>query len=515
MPPSQPITPPAVPAGTETQRAKTIEQPPGRLEQPSQPSGETGIAPRRPDFRPENLDFLEQHELADAAGLEQAALVAAMFALREPDKFSVKNGILQTIADRTEDRLATDGVPLHGLTVHAALEEFHAYLQTGTETKIITELQKLPEPHRLALQQELLALILRGHVSGESLALVLGGGFQVKEKPSEAEGDPYAHLGAVFGAFHANQGKAPARVEFYTANLPAEFDIRYVALHEIAHSLILAPVKGGLVYRTEDLARLQDLAVAGTNGESGPTVADRTSPLDTRELVILERALGTGNRDLVKPFETPYVATLLAELDKNPTAELRRYVLNEMLAERLAAYLASDGSLADFLHKRLLYSSAVQAASGSATDPNHPAAVLAKELELLKIQARAEQWPYETLVPRLQEFAKKMPGLADFLAETIFLDRRFSRALRGPQNLPISLKDNPYRHVLLARLKGDQAPASLPTIAEVYASHRVRTTSSERLPLGQPLPARKDKTFWQVLADAFVNIMKSLGLSFS
>lgn len=470
-------------------------------------SGET----RRPALVVENLDLLEAHAEADTIAVDQAATVAAMFAFLTPDKFSVKEGTLKTIADRAQERLAADGADLQGLTVHHALEEFHTYLQAGGETKVVANLQTLPEKYRAPLEQELLALLLRGHVSGEVLALILGGGFRL----AEAGADHHPDLGIPLASFHAVADKLPGFVDIYAQNLPEQFDIRFLSLHALAHALILAPVKGGLIYRIEDLANLLAIALATPTGANPGELSadDRPFPLETKETLILHRAMGDGNRATVKPFESPLVAGLLEALDKNPTPELRPITLNEMLAERLAAYLASDGSLADFLHQRLIHASAVQAATGT-IDPTHPAAKLAQELELLKIQAREERWSYEMLVPKLQDFSRRLPGLADFLAETIFLDRRFSRALRGPDNLPLSLATNKYRLTLLAKLKGQQLNVHLPTITDVYRQNRLEPVMVERVPLGQPLPSRPGKSFWQVLAEAFSAFMRALGLDF-
>ncbi|MEK7461206.1 MAG: hypothetical protein AAB647_03275, partial [Patescibacteria group bacterium] len=113
-----------------------------------------------------------------------------------------------------------------------------------------------------------------------------------------------------------------------------------------------------------------------------------------------------------------------------------------------------------------------------------------------------------------QDFSRRRPGLADVLAETICLDRRFSRALRGPDNLPISLASNKYRLQLLGRLKGEQTNVPIPTITEFYQANKVGTTMYERQPLGQPIADHKDKRFWQVLAEAFTAIMRALGLNF-
>ena len=466
----------------------------------------------RPSLTAENLDLLEDHQTADRLELDQAAGVAAMFALLQPDKFSTKEGTLKTIADRAQEKLTADGTDLQGLTVHQALEEFHVYLQSGGETKVITQLQNLPENQRLPVERELLGLMLRGHVSGEVMNLILGGGFQTKEQPDQT--DPNSDLGIAFATLHPTVGKILGHIDLFLKNLPEQFDIRLLTLHAIAHALILAPVRGGLIYRTEDLSRLLQIALAEPTSQITPQAdSGRPSTLDTREILILHRAMGDGNRDVIKPFETPYIVSLLDALDRNPAETLRATVLNEMLAERLAAYLASDGSLADFLHKRLLNASAVQAATGT-IDPTHPAAKLAQELELLKIQARSQHWSYDALVPKLQDFSRRLPGLADFLAETIFLDRRFSRALRGPDNLPISLASNKYRLQLLGRLKGEQTNVPIPTITEFYQANKVGTTMYERQPLGQPIADHKDKRFWQVLAEAFTAIMRALGLNF-
>jgi hypothetical protein len=433
-----------------------------------------------------------------------------MFTHLEPDKFSVKEGTLKTIADRAEECLNAAGTDLQGLTVHQALEEFHTYLQSGGEAKIITSLQTLPEKQRAPLEQELLALLLRGHVSAEVLSLVLGGGFRLAEPVAN---DPHADLGVALATLHPAADKLPGYVDIYATNLPEKFDMRFLSLHALAHALLLAPVRGGLVYRTEELAKLLSINVALPDATTTQAPADRPFPLDTKELLVLHRAMGDGNRAVLKPFETPVVVGLLDALDKNPSPELQAITLNEMLAERLAAYLASDGSLADFLHQRLVRASAVQAATGT-IDPTHPAAKLAQELELLKIQAKREHWSYEKLVPELQGFSRRMPGLADFLAETIFLDRRFSRALRGPDNLPISLASNKYRLTLLSKLKGQQTNMPIATLTEAYAAGHVSTVMIERIPLGNPLPIRANKGLWQALAEAFSAFMHALGLNF-
>ena len=485
--------------------AAVVEQ---RPSSPTSPAGE----PRRPALTAANLDLLEDHHTADTIELDQVSSVATMFMLLGPDKFSVKEGTLKTIADRAQERLTADGTDLAGLTVHQALEEFHAYLESGGETKILSQLQKFPEKQRLPLEQELLSVLLRGHVSAEVLSLILGGGFRAQDQAEPT--NPHPELAAPFAAFHPSHDKTPGYVDLYLATLPEQSDMRFLTLHEIAHALILAPVRGGLIYRTEDLANLLSLALAvDPSATANQGASDRPGALDPKELLILQRAMGDGNRAVIKPFETAYTASLLDTLDKNPTPALRSVVLAEMLAERLATFLASDGTLADFLHKRLLYAHAVQVATGT-IDPTHPSAKLAQELELMKIQAHQEHWSYETLVPKLQDFSRRLPGLADFLAETIFLDRRFSRALRGPDNLPISLLANKYRLQLIAKLKGSQATVPIPTLAEILTQHHASAVTFERLPLGQPLPDRKGKKFWQVLAEAFSAFMRALGFNF-
>ena len=89
--------------------AAVVEQ---RPSSPTSPAGE----PRRPALTAANLDLLEDHHTADTIELDQVSSVATMFMLLGPDKFSVKEGTLKTIADRAQERLTADGTDLAGLT---------------------------------------------------------------------------------------------------------------------------------------------------------------------------------------------------------------------------------------------------------------------------------------------------------------------------------------------------------------------------------------------------------------
>lgn len=482
---------------------------------------------------PEQLSRAEWKELGNEATRAQVARVLAQHqVLREqtPDGPSSAAN-LDDAKQRSEETLQSMKLLQAGQSVEAAFAEFHKLLHPDndqSESTFFTELKNFPPAARETIYTELIELSLKGHLSADILNAILPGGIKYLEKPTYQPPEGMEIIGYYVAADTRGKEVTPAHVELYAPLFTPEqkADPRYVVRHELAHATI--GELAGEIYDTAELDALLGPHKGPRPGEGALTDAPKPQPLDRdSELAIFAEAIGQGapvgrNPRLVKPFETAYVVRLLDNLEKNPNDQaLRALILEEMLVERYTAFLSSDGTLQDFIAKRLEFSSAVANADaapvpegGIVASSHTPAAQSLDALLLKSKQALRDGTPVTSLLGDLQTYvqANGVEGQAmnRFLRESILLWKRFSKLKGGIENRPLTAADNPIRDDLVRKLRGGDLPTNWHSFLEA-GSLPAPVSFQETNPLGTHPEQSTKKSFWRLLADAFKEFIGILG----
>lgn len=342
------------------------------------------------------------------------------------------------------------------------LDEFKAFddsfgnqeFISGLPTREATE----PVPEKEKIMASIMELMIRGHVSGQVLGKILDGGIKLTDQfpgtpSSGAQGGEKKFENIAF--FQPKTGKAGlenncvllspklfAKPAAETAGQPSAevLDARYAIWHEIAHAY-LANLN---FYPSRKLPDQTDEPNAILKFIFDPI--SQPGLANNKECAVFE--IAATRPQLAKPFETPYVADLLDQYDKNRDPKFWRHVAGEMMAERLTQFFASDGSLGNFLKKRLEGMSAMARAASSGPGTAEQFKPIAQELATIITPDQPDNNPkLSELVPKLQALALKLPAelqesFANFLKETIVLHKRFGSILHGESGLAIGHESN-------------------------------------------------------------------------
>lgn len=343
-------------------------------------------------------------------------------------------------------------------------------------------------------------LMLKGQLTGELFSELVGGGIHFAPKnphPKHVENiDEIAH-------FIPPNDQSNARIVLYEAAYGENMDPRKVIYHELGHALL---IRDGALYNHNNFRIAPSTSELGIQNSE---LANRAPHLTKVEQDAVSSALSNPNR--ARNWETPYVAQLLDQLagPRAGDSRLQRHIIQEMLAERVRIYFESDGSLGDFVAKRLMSSESAR-----------------QQMDSTPADATQAQ-SLEPLARKVQQFlAEKLPaGAATDNSYLASIDQFVTQsALEGiiPESLQVPLKgfldESYYLHTRYSRLAGPDNQARLLKLLQESQAKIATYPLESDWEIGEesimgtgivPTTA-KGKGLWQWMMEMFADLAQSL-----
>lgn len=470
--------------------------PPPTTETPSReilPSQEGERPPTGQEAPPSELELTIEglNQLGDEATTEQMAATFASLLLahnRQPGNEHLVADIASISDEKIRGQMET---------LRTELTELY---DTEGKSLWLSGFETAPKGAEAQILAGVSSLILKGQMNAKLLTALVSGGIEFAQtnqyKRRHESIDEIAHF------FPPGGDHAGSRIVFYQTAFGDNMDPARVLYHELGHALLL---QNGLIYELDDFRSPSQTGPTPTSPEMN-SVENPAPRLDQSEWTMFSTAFNQPARQ--RPWETPYIAQLLDELAKPGAADakLHKHILEEMLAERVRLYLESDGSLGDFVKKRLINSTAIQNKTNVTPEQAAVAAPMksiALSLDAMLGELTGASSTSPSYLEMLHQFVDQAAAdgtlpdnlqlpLKGFLTESYQLHRRFSR-LMGAEGHTALLRVMESRPAIPSEypLGGDWE-----TGEPVFLGQR---------PAGAPR-INKDKTLWKWVMEAFSDL---------
>jgi len=224
------------------------------------------------------------------------------------------------------------------INISETLEEFQKFL--GDHPDKIT----LSSPEDQKSAEHTICQILAHHMDAETLSLVLRGGIKVKDN-HEKNMTGYDEI----ASFDPKSGTINLSPELFNG----KFEQNYVIIHEIGHAITMSP---GVLYSEADLKNFYESLENGESGELPAEMQDMIKMVNNPEKYIGSQGQWIDLR--LKELADDNALKKLWETEKLSFPKFSKFktfkksqVLAEIMADRAAAFLASDGTEEAMLFK--------------------------------------------------------------------------------------------------------------------------------------------------------------------